>query len=81
MPHHARSLVMATKSKSATNQSVTVTLRRLGKPAGSGKVGEYILVVNPKVFGSTGDNWLGGKSFPSRDAALAAAPRLGGRVS
>lgn len=70
-----------TSSKPSAKQPVTVTLRRLGKPAGSGKVGEYILVINPKVFGSTGENWLGGKSFASRELALAAAPKLGGRVA
>jgi hypothetical protein len=67
-------------SKSSAKQLVEVTLRR---SAGGGGVpkGHYILVINPRVFGSTGDNWLGGKSFESKEAAIAAAPKLGGRVA
>lgn len=74
---------MATK-KSATKPSakqVDVYLRRIGKAAGSARVGEFVLIINPKTFGSTGDNWLGGRAFASRDAALAAAPKLGGRIA
>ena len=58
---------------------IDVTLRR---SAGGGGVpkGHYLLIINPKIFGSTGANWLGGKSFESREAALAAAPKLGGRI-
>ena len=77
---------MATKksaSKQSAKQLVEVTLRRLGKPVGDVPAGRYILVINPKLFGSTGDNWLGGAkaTFESREAALAAAPKLGGRVA
>ncbi len=60
--------------------AVPVFVRRIGKPAGAAKIGEFVLIVNPKVFGSTGQNWLGGKSFATREAALEAAPKLGGRV-
>jgi hypothetical protein len=69
--------------KSAVKKSaaVQVTLRRLGKPAGSAKVGEIVLVINPKLFGSTGSNWLLGKSFPTRDAALAAAKSAGATIA
>ena len=70
-------------SKQSAKQLVEVTLRRLGKSVGDVPAGRYILVINPKVFGSTGDNWLGGAkaTFESREAALAAAPKLGGRVA
>jgi len=77
---------VATK-KSASKQSakqlvVEVTLRRLGKPVGDIPAGRFILVKNPKVFSSV-DNWLGGRqaTFASRDEAIAAAPKLGGRVA
>jgi hypothetical protein len=70
-------------SKSSAKQLVEVTLRRLGKPVGDIPAGRFILVVNPKVFGSSGDNWLGGAkaTFESKNAAIAAAPKLGGRVA
>jgi hypothetical protein len=70
-------------SKPSAKQLVEVTLRRLGKPVGEVPAGRFILVINPKVFGSTGDNWLGGvkATFESRDAALAGAAKLGGRVA
>lgn len=77
-----RSFVMATKKTSPTKQPVTVTLRRLGKPVGDIPAGRFILVINPKVFGTV-DNWLGGSKahYATRDAAVAAAPKLGGRVT
>ena len=68
-------------SKQSAKQLVEVTLRRLAKPAGSGKVGEYALLLSPKVYGSTGKNWLGGRTFPTKEAAIEAAPKLGGRVA
>jgi len=49
--------------KTSVNKSfqlIEVTLRRLGNAVGDIPAGRYILVINPKVFGSTGDNWLGG---------------------
>ncbi len=69
------------RAKQSAQQLVEVTLRRLAKPAGAGKVGEFVLIVNPKLYGSTGANWLGGKSYPTRDEAAAAAANLGGRIA
>lgn len=76
----ATKTVKKSAAKPAAKSLVEVTLRR---SAGGGGVpkGHYILIINPKIFGSTGDNWLGGKSFESREAAIAAAPKLGGRVA
>jgi hypothetical protein len=75
-----------TVRKTAATKSaklIDVTLRRLGKPVGSIPAGRYILVLNPKLFGSTGDNWLGGSkaTFESREAAIESAPKLGGRIA
>ena len=69
--------------KPSATPLVEVVLRRLGKPVGDVPAGRYILVINPKLFGSKGDNWLGGAkaTFESREAALAAAAKLGGRVA
>ena len=60
-----------------------VTVRRLGKPVGAIPAGRYILVIDKSVFGSTGDNWLGGAkaTFESAAAAREAAPKLGGRLT
>ncbi len=60
--------------------AVPVVLRRISKPRSLS--GRWILVKNPKVFGST-DNWLGGPEshYATREEAIAAAPKLGGRVA
>jgi len=76
---------MATKkpaSKPSAKPLVEVVLRRLGKPVGDIPAGRVILIINPKVFGST-ENWLGGVKahFATRDEAAAAAPKLGGKVA
>jgi len=60
---------------------VEVWIRRVGKPAGSAKPGEFLLILYPKQFGSTGDNWLGSKSFSTREAAIEAAGKLGPRIA
>jgi hypothetical protein len=69
-------------ARNASVQLVEVTLRRLGKPVGDIPAGRYILVINPKVFSSTA-NWLGGvkATFESKEAAIAGAAKLGGRVA
>jgi hypothetical protein len=85
-PHHTKELVVTTKTavrKPAAKQLVQVTVRRFGKPVGDIPAGRFFLCINPKVFGSTGDNFLGGSkaTFATRAEALAAAPRLGGRIA
>lgn len=70
-----------TAPKPAAKSLVEVTLRRLGKPVGNNPAGSFVLIIDPKTFGSTGDNWLGGKAFATRDDALAAAPKVGGKVA
>ncbi len=77
----ATKTVKKSAAKPAAKSLVEVTLRRLGKPVGDVPAGRYILVINPKIFGSTGDNWLGQKTFATRDEAFAAAPKLGGKVA
>jgi hypothetical protein len=56
-----------------------VTLRRLARdfPPDAGNKGNTVLILNPKVFGSFGDNWLGGRSFPTPHAAVQAAAEAG----
>ncbi len=56
-----------------------VTLRRLARdfPPGSRNKGNTVLILNPKVFGSLGDNWLGGRSFPTPHEAVEAAAEAG----
>jgi hypothetical protein len=75
-----KTAVRKTAATKSAKQLVEVTLRR---SAGGGGVpkGHYVLIINPKTFGSSGANWLGGKSFESKEAALAAAAKLGGRVA
>jgi hypothetical protein len=71
----------STKAAKSVKQ-IEVVVRRLGKPAAGAPAGRYILIINPKVFGSV-DNWLGGAkaTFATRDEAIAAAPKVGGRVA
>jgi hypothetical protein len=70
-----------TKTVRVAKSSVVVTIRRLGKPAGTGKQGEVVLVLDPKIFGSAGSNWLHGKSYSDKAAALAAAKAAGATVA
>ena len=67
-------------AKPAAKAAVPCVLRRIVRP--ENLRGQYILVLNPKVFGST-ENWLGGAAahFASKDEAIAAAPKLGGRIA
>jgi hypothetical protein len=61
--------------------AVEVHLRRVSKPAGDAKPGQFVLIIDTKIYGSSGKNWLGGRAFDSRDDAIAAAAKLGGRVA
>lgn len=56
-----------------------VTLRRLARdfPPGAGNKGNTVLILNPKVFGSLGDNWLGGRSYETAGKAVEAAAQAG----
>jgi hypothetical protein len=56
-----------------------VTLRRLARdfPPGAGNKGDTVLILNPKVFGSLGDNWLGRRSYETPDEAMEAAAKAG----
>jgi hypothetical protein len=70
----------AVRKPAAKTAAVPVVLRRISKPQSLS--GRWVLVKNPRVFGST-DNWLGGPEshYATREAAIAAAPKLGGRVA
>ncbi len=56
---------------------VTVTLRTLARDFGAGKKGEVALILNPKLYGSQGKNWLGGRTYKDKSAAIAAAKAAG----
>ncbi len=76
---------LATKKSTTVPKTETkttvVTMRRLAQAAGHGKPGEIVLLLNPKVYGSTGDNWLNGRAYPDREAALVAARKAGATVA
>lgn len=57
-------------------QTVTVTIRKLGKDVGRFKKGQVVLVLNPRVFGSKGENWLGQVAYDTREEAIAAAKKM-----
>jgi len=79
-PHHKENpMKKSTTVKKAA--AIEVVVRRIGKAAGPAKPGQYVLIINPKVYGSDGKNWLGGRAFDTKELALAAAPKLGGRVA
>jgi len=72
---------MATTSR--RGRSVTqVTLRRLARdfPAGAGNKGHTALILNPKEFGSLGDNWLGGRTYVTPRQAVEAAAKAGVQI-
>lgn len=71
---------MATK-KAKTVTGEPVYMRRLARDFGNGKKGTFALILNPKVFGSTGENWLGGVTYADRSAAMAAAAAAGRPVA
>jgi len=77
---------MASK-KSVKKAAVTVTLRRLARDfksaAGEGKKGTIALVLDPRKFGDSavGVNWLNGRTYADRAAALAAAKAAGATVA
>lgn len=56
-------------------QSVTVTLRRLARDSGPARKGQVVLVLDPRVFGSKGENWLNHIAYDTREDALAAAKK------
>ncbi len=72
---------MATTSH--RERSVTqVTLRRLARdfPAGVGNKGHTVLILNPKVFSSQGENWLGGRTYVTPRQAMEAASKAGVQI-
>ncbi|HYT14410.1 MAG TPA: hypothetical protein VEL12_16605 [Candidatus Nitrosopolaris sp.] len=60
---------------------VTVTLRTLARDFGAGKKGEVALILNPKLYGSQGKNWLGGRTYKDKSAAIAAAKAAGATIA
>lgn len=72
---------MAARKKSVEKVVVgPVTLRRLARDFGAGKKGTIALIMNPKVFGSDGANWLNGVTYADKTAAMAAAAKAGAKV-
>jgi hypothetical protein len=72
----------ATVKPTAKKQAVvTVTPRRLARDFGAGKKGHIVLILDPKVFGSTGDNWLNGRSYATREEAEQAATKAGAKLA
>jgi hypothetical protein len=67
--------------KPTTKAAVTVTPRRLARDFGAGKKGHTVLILDPKVFGSAGDNWLNGRSYATRQEAEAAAKAAGAKLA
>jgi hypothetical protein len=59
-----------------------VTLRRLARdfPPGKGNKGNTVLILNPKEFGSLGDNWLGHRSYETPREAVEAAAKAGVKI-
>jgi hypothetical protein len=70
---------MASK-RTVKKAAVSVTLRRLARDFGPGKKGTVACLLNPKVYGSEGTNWLNGRTYADRDAAIAAAKAAGATV-
>lgn len=73
---------MGKKSKAVVEApKVVVHLRRVGRDVeGTAAVrGTYVLILNPKVFGSAGANWLGGAAgvYATKEAAIAGAGAAG----
>jgi hypothetical protein len=67
--------------KSALKKSVVVvTPRRLARDFGPGKKGTIALILDAKKFGAGPENWLLGKTFASKELALAAAKAAGAEV-
>jgi hypothetical protein len=58
-----------------------VTPRRLARDFAAGKKGEIVLIIDPNIYGSTGDNWLNGRSYGTKELALAAAAKAGAQVA
>lgn len=77
-PKSAASRAKKTGAKPAKTQAVY--LRRSNGGGGVPK-GRYLLILDPAKFGSTGDNWLGGKAYTDRDGAVAAAKKAGVKVA
>ena len=77
----ARRSQLQRAEKAPTKKPTTVTVRRVGKPAGDAKQGQYVIILDPRVFGSTGKNWLGRRTFDTRELALAAAAKAGAKVA
>lgn len=71
---------MARGKKAAKAVGTPVYMRRLARDFGEGKKGTIALILNPKVFGSTGANWLNGRTYADRAAAMAAAAAAGAIV-
>lgn len=71
----------ARKKAQAEAPKVNVTLRRSNGGGGVPK-GSYVLLLNPKVFGSTGANFHGGEKaiYSTRELAIAAAAKSGATV-
>ena len=67
--------------KPSAKKPVTVTPRRLARDFGAGKKGQIVLILDPKIFGSTGDNWLNGRSYATREEAEQAAVKAGAKLA
>ena len=68
--------VAATK-KLAVKQ---VSLRRLSHDSGAMKKGTIALIIDAKLFGAGAPNFLGGRTYETRELAIAAARKLGVKV-